>query len=112
MSAGRIPGPRTTLAWPRRSVTTAYSVTDADYLILADATGGAFDVTLPSAVGRDGRKFVVKRTSSAANTVTVKSAAGTLDGVAAATGIPLDAQFKTRAFQSDGTNWHIVGAYL
>lgn len=93
------------------SKTGAYTVTTADYMVRCDATSGAFDVTLPNANTCAGQVFVVKRTS-AANTVTVKSGGGTLDGVAAGTGIPLDAQFKTRAFQSDGTNWHIVGAYL
>lgn len=93
------------------SKTTAYTVTLADFMIRADATGGVFDVTLPNANTCAGQVFIVKRTS-AANTVTVKATGGTLDGVLAATGIALDAQFKTRAFQSDGTNWHIVGAYL
>jgi len=87
--------------------TGAYTVTDDDHTVLADATGGAFDVTLPSAVGRRGREFFVKRIS-ATNTVTVKSSGGTLDGTAAATGIALDAQNKGRTFRSDGTNWQIA----
>lgn len=95
-----------------RTETGTYGVALSDHTILADATGGAFDVTLPSAVtAGDGATFVVKRIS-AANTVTVKSGGGTIDGVAAGTGIALDAQYKTRAFRSDGTNWFITAAYL
>lgn len=94
---------------PVTTKTAAYSVLTSDYLILADAAGGVFTVTLPDAATVTGLTFVVKRTS-ASNTVTVKSVAGTLDGAAAATGVALDAQFKTRAFYSDGTNYQIVGA--
>lgn len=91
------------------TVTTTYTVLMSDYLVVANAAGGAFTVTLPDATTCLGVTFIVKRTS-ASNTVTVKSVAGTLDGTAAATGIALDAQYKTRAFTSDGTNYHITGA--
>lgn len=111
MSAGRVPSPRATLTTPQATVTGAYAVTDADFTVLADASGGAFDVTLPSAVGRKGRRFIVKRIS-AANTVTVKSSGGTLDGAAAASGIGLTLQYQARELQSDGTNWFVVGAHL
>lgn len=87
-------------------------MTNADYTVLADAVGGAFDVTLPSAVGIEGAIFVVKRLNAGVNAVTVKATAGTLDGAAAATGVSLGSQFVARAFQSDGTNWHVVGAHL
>jgi len=112
MSTGRVPGPRQSLFQPLRSVSGAAAVADSDYFILADATGGAFDVTLPSAVNRAGRSFVVKRVISVANAVTVKSTAGTLDGVAAGTGIGLSAQWMMRKFTSDGANWFITGAFL
>lgn len=89
------------------TVTAAYSVVLGDVLVLADAAGGAFDVTLPAAANALGLLFIVKRTS-ASNTVTVKSVSGTLDGTAAATGVALDAQYKTRGYYSDGTNYHLV----
>lgn len=90
------------------TVTTTYVVLPTDFLVIANAAGGAFDVTLPDAATCAGASFTVKRTS-ASNTVTVKATAGTLDGTAAATGIALDAQYKTRRFTSDGTNYHITG---
>ncbi len=88
------------------TVTAAYSVLLSDYLVLADASG-AFAVTLPAASSATGMTFIVKRIS-AANTVTVKATSGTLDGTAAATGVDLDAQYKTRGYCSDGSNWHLV----
>lgn len=89
------------------TVTAAYSVLLSDYLVLANASG-AFDVTLPAASVATGMTFIVKRINASANTVTVKSTSGTLDGTAAATGVALDAQYKTRGYFSDGTNYHLV----
>lgn len=97
--------------WPVVVKTAAYAMNLADCVVLADAAGGAFDVTLPSAVGCAGAFFLVKRTS-ASNTVTVKSASGTLDGTAAATGVALDAQHKARGYLSDGTNYQLVFSVL
>lgn len=93
--------------------TANYNVLVTDHTVLADATGGAFDVTLPSAVtALTGAQFTVKRLNAGGNAVTVKSTAGTIDGVAAATGIALTVQYQARTYESDGANWHIVGAHL
>lgn len=94
-----------------KTVTTTYSAAISDCVILGDATGGSFVVTLPDATTTRGVPFIVK-CISATNTVTVKSAAGTLDGTAAATGIALGTQYKAREFTSDGTNYYITAAHL
>lgn len=73
--------------------------------------GQNYDVTLPSAVTYSGRRSTVKITTAGAGgaTVTVKSSAGTVEGVAAATGVPLDASARSKVtYQSDGTNWWSV----
>lgn len=98
---------------PQSLKTTAYPIVDTDDTIWADATAGAFDVTLPAASAtRAGQTHTVKRMNGGGNAVTVKSAGGTIDGVAAATGIALSAQFQARTYRCDGTNWNIVGGYL
>src|SRR5206468_1807929 len=55
----------------RAAKTTTYTISDVDFTVVADATGGAFTVTLPTAVGISGRIHVIKRINSAANNVTV-----------------------------------------
>ena len=66
------------------------------------------DVTLPSAVTYAHRVITTKITvvGAATSTLTIKSAAGTVEGVAAATGVALDASSRSFVtYQSDGTNW-------
>lgn len=93
------------------TVTAAYSATANDYHIIADTTGGSFAVTLPAASSLlAGREYVVWA-KVASNTVTVKSAGGTVNGVAAGTGVAMTAATigGVRAI-SDGTNWLLAVA--
>jgi len=77
--------------------------------VLVDPTAGAFDVTLPNANVVTGRRIQVKRTTTSANAVTVKSAGGTIDNVAGATGITLaGGSLSSLTVASDGTNWWII----
>lgn len=88
------------------SVTTAYSVPGKVAVVLADATGGAFTVTLPAASLRKNQMpIIVKRLNSGANAVTVASAGGTIDGAASQ---PLGSQYAVLRFVSDGTNWYTI----
>ena len=87
------------------SKTSAYTVTDDDAAILVDATGGAVTVTLPTAVGRTGQTYEIKRTNAGANAVTVDgNGAETIDGAAT---VSLSTQYATVRMVSDGTNWMI-----
>lgn len=88
--------------------TGAYTVTLDDFTVPCDATSGAFDVTLPIATGNSGQVFIVKKIDASGNAVTVKTAGGTIDGVAAGTGIALPARWDTLTVQSDGTNYLIL----
>lgn len=86
-----------------KSVTTTYAMQPFDRVVLADATGGAFTVTLPSAVGRHGQQaLTVKRLNAGGNAVTVGSASGTIDGAATQ---PLAAQYASITVVSDGGQW-------
>ena len=87
----------------------AYAVAATDDVIFVNPTAGAFDVTLPNANVVTGRRVQIKRIVTSANTVTVKSAGGTIDNVAAATGIVLaGGSLNAITVVSDGTNWWIV----
>lgn len=86
--------------------TTTYTATGTDRVILGDATGGAFTVTLPTAVGVSGREYVVKKTDSGGNAVTVGTTSSqTIDG---STTKALATQYKFVTVVSDGANWHII----
>ena len=83
-----------------------YSVATSDNIIFCNATGGSMTVTLPSAVTFASRTLTVKRTNTTANTVTVGSAAGTIDG--AATYIIPGGTLNSITVISDGPNWYII----
>lgn len=89
------------------SKTAAYTLTASDYTVTADASGGAFTLTLPAAASNSGRIFLIKRTDNTpANAVTIDgNASETIDG---ATTRPLYTQYESLSIQSDGTNWVVL----
>jgi len=89
-----------------RSVTTSGNVVSGDYLILANAAGGAITLNLPPAALVPGRIYVIKRINSGANTVTVDAnGSETIDG--ALTHV-LSPQWNAITIISDGTAWYII----
>lgn len=88
--------------------TTAYTPTATDFTIAANASAGAFSVTLPTAVGITGEMYVIKKVDSSANAVTVATTSSqTIDG---ATTRSLPRQYDAITVQSDGANWIIIGS--
>jgi hypothetical protein len=86
--------------------TTAYSATATDHIIIGNAATGAFNVTLPTAVGIAGRQYIIKKTDATANAVTVTTTGGqTIDG---ATTVTISIQWQSKTVVSDGTNWLII----
>lgn len=85
--------------------TSAFTATDDDGMLLVDASSGAVTITLPTAVGRTGQTYEVKRTNAGANAVTVDGAGTeTIDGALTAS---LATQYATVRVVSDGANWMI-----
>lgn len=86
--------------------TGAYTLTATDSVILADATGAAFTVTLPTAVGISGTVYFVKRINAGGNNVTLDGAgAEVIDG---ATTYVLTAQWQSVTIISDGAAWFVL----
>ena len=102
-----INGPLTTNEIVSKSVSTAvaYAVLATDEVVLADATAGAFAVTLPAANALPGRRITIKKIDATANAVTVASAGGTIDG---AVSIAMATQNEAVTVMSGGANWWIV----
>jgi|GEM_PF-4125577 len=85
------------------SVTADYTASDRD-CVLADASGGAITVTLPSPSAN--AEVIVKKIDSSTNTVTVApSGTETIDGASQQV---LDTQYEAIHVISDGTDWYIV----
>ncbi len=86
--------------------TSAYTAGTSDSTILADGTSAAFQITLPTAVGCQGRQYTIKRANSGANNITVGTTASqTIDGTATKT---LGSQYAVVTVQSDNANWQIL----
>lgn len=85
------------------SITGALTLTAAHSVIFASAAGGAFTVTIPTAVGCTGRRYTIKRVNSGANNVTV-TAATNIDGVAS---VVLTTLHDSLVIVSDGSTWYI-----
>ncbi len=89
------------------STSVIVSLSGGTYLV--DTTAGNTTVTLPSASTVTGRKFIIKRVSAGANSLTVQATAGNIDG---ASTYSMATQYMARELQSDGTNYFIVSAYI
>lgn len=88
---------------------TNYSATSANDLIIVDTAGADRTVTLPSAVGIEGKVFYIKKIS-ASNTLYIKSVLNqTLDGVDIdVSPHPIAIQYESITLVSDGTNFVII----
>ena len=86
-----------------RSVTTSGNVLSGDYLIIADATGGAITMTLPPAALVPGRIYAFKRINAGANQVIIDGyASETIDG---ATTHALTPQWNSLIIMTNGVAW-------
>ena len=91
-----------------RTVTGAVTLTGADQAVAADATAGAFAVTLPLAADAPGKLFVVKKKDASVNAVTLTaSGADVFDFAGAATAV-LALINDSRLVVSDGVSVWMV----
>lgn len=96
-----------------KPVTAAYTITDADNTILANATGGGFTVTLPApsstaGTGNVGRIYTIKKigTGDIDNPITIVSAGGA--NIEGGTTYMIYNDWTFITVQTDGTAWYIV----
>jgi len=90
------------------SKTGAYTIDAAsDDVILANAAGGAFTLTLPAISGIAGRVIIVKKTDSSANAVTIDgNSTETIDGAA---DFQLYNQYESVRLIATSTEWSVLG---
>lgn len=94
-------GPGTMI--PSTTKSGADTLAGTEGVVLADATGGGFTLTLPSASAAPKRTLFVKKVDASGNAVQV----GTVDGG----NHSLAAQYDAVQVYSDGTNWHVIGSF-
>ena len=86
--------------------TTTYTVQKSDRVILCDATGGVFTVTLPPAQDMWNKDIVIKKIDVSANAVTVDGdGAETIEGSATQS---LASQYDAIHIISNGTAWYKI----
>lgn len=92
------------------SVSTTYTALTTDNVILADATGGSFVITLPAATNT-GTTIQVIKVDSSANTVTVQRAGS--DTIMGVNSRLLRFQYEFLTFTANGTaTWYITDQKL
>ncbi len=90
------------ISLPYTAQTTTYSIKNTDHTI--DCTSGTFTVTLPTAVGIQGKIYVIKNSGTGTITVATTSSQ-TIDGT---TTKIISVQYDKITVQSNGTNWIII----
>ena len=88
------------------TVTSNFTASDINSVVLVDATSGAKTITVPTASSMNGKQLKFKKIDASANAVTI-SASGSekIDGASTKS---LATQNKYTAIVSDGSNWHII----
>lgn len=87
------------------SVGADYTVKDSDNTVLVDAFSGNITITLPTAVGRKGKIFNIKKIDSSANSVIIDPGTQTIDGNSTYT---IGTQYESVTLISDNLNWFII----
>jgi hypothetical protein len=88
------------------AITTSYSATTVDEIILANTSSNTITVTLPTAIGNKGKEYIIKNIgASNTNAVTVTtSLSQTIDGITSQSyNYP-----SSMTVVSDNANWWII----
>ncbi|RYD66361.1 MAG: DNRLRE domain-containing protein [Verrucomicrobiaceae bacterium] len=87
--------------------TSNFNANDSTCVFFGNTNSNNVTITLPSATGRSGRVYFIKKTS-ANNTLTIATTGGnTIDGAAS---VVLAANNACRVVMSNGTNWFVISA--
>ncbi len=99
------------MSMPIRSGTTAYTLTSSDYTYLTNnSVANAANVTLPTAVGIEGRIYIIKNTGTGRQNV-LTTGTETIEG-ATSYAPPFFSPAYTIIVQSDGANWWILSSFF
>ena len=98
------------MSLPIEAISATDTLDDTNHTILVNAAGGVKTVNLPAASGATGKIFIIKKTDSSSNNVTIDpNASETIDGSST---FAFNAQYRAVTIQCDGSNWHIISSYI
>ena len=88
------------------TITSSDTLDSSNDVVLCDASGAAFTVTLPAAASNIGRRYYIKKIDSSANAVPIDAnGAETIDG---ATTLVISLQYDCACIVCDGTEWWVI----
>ena len=88
------------------AVTTTYQALTSDSVILCDASGGAFTVTLSNVTVSSGKTYIIKKTDSSSNAVTIDGfSTDVIDGALTMT---ISTQWVSISVFCNGSAWYVV----
>lgn len=91
-----------------RTITGPTTVLATDNVVVCDAGSGAYTVTLPTAVGAQGRVYSFKKLGSSNNVTIDAAGAELIDGSQTYT---LTSAYKSVRIISNGTRWLVLGGF-
>ena len=98
------------MSLPIEAISATDTLDDTNHTVLVNAAGGVKTVNLPAASGATGKIFIIKKTDSSSNNVTIDpNASETIDGSST---FAFNAQYRAVTIQCDGSNWHIISSYI
>lgn len=97
------------VSMPIASVSLNTTLNATHYTVTVNAASGNRTITLPTAVGAAGRIYIIKKSDSSGNTVTIATTnSETIDGAGSKV---LSTQYAGYTVQSDDANWVITGIF-
>ena len=94
-------------AVPVTSKVANYTLTETDYIVTV-STATSFTITLPTAVGITGRRYIIKALNMSGSVTIGTTSSQTIDGLTTRT---LNVAYRAMEVVSDGSNWLIINEY-
>jgi hypothetical protein len=95
------------MATPIRTETAAYTVTNSDYTVIGNCSGGAFALNLPNPVTCPGRMYIIIK-GDASNNVLSFSQPISLSSTQSMSSVNYNVRLH---IQSDGANWWLIARF-
>lgn len=93
------------LQLPIVTITGDLTLNDTHHTILCNTAGGSIIITLPTAAGKQGRIYRIKKLNSANTLTLVTTSAQTIDNSASRSTVT---NYETVVVQSDNANWWVI----
>lgn len=90
--------------------TANYTATISDDVILCDASGGSFTITLPAVSGNSGKSYTIVKTDGGGSLLLIDAASS--ESINGQERIFLSGQYETMKIICDGAAWNIISKFI